>query len=109
VAKPKGLIYQGLSSQCVFVSSWDLFWSHQTVELLPSVMWPSQSTPAHCMFAHFARPSPCAKTQSVTLTHFFMVQTVTISVSTAGDFSLDLGFFCFIWGSGVIIENLGVV
>jgi len=22
-------------------------------------------------------------------------------------FSLDLGFFCFIWGSGVFIENLG--
>jgi len=23
-------------------------------------------------------------------------------------FSLDLGFFCFIWGSGVFIENLGL-
>jgi len=22
-------------------------------------------------------------------------------------FSLDLGFFCFIWGSGVFTENLG--
>jgi len=31
-----------------------------------------------------------------------------ISVATAGFFSLDLGFFCFIWGSGVFIENLGV-
>jgi len=28
------------------------------------------------------------------------------SVATAGFFSLDLGFFCFIWGSGVFIENL---
>jgi len=29
------------------------------------------------------------------------------SVATARVFSLDLGFFCFIWGSGVFIENLG--
>jgi len=61
------------------------------------------------MFVHFARVSPCekSKTQSVTLTHFFMAQTVTISVATAGDFSLDLGFSCFIWGlfdSGQILE-----
>jgi len=39
----------------------------------------------------------------------FVAQTVTISVATAGDFSLDLGFSCFIWGSGVFIENLGFV
>ena len=32
--------------------------------------------------------------------------TVTISVATAGDFSQDLGFSCFIWVSGVFIENL---
>ena len=88
------------------------------MELLPSVVWPSQSTPAQCMFAHFARLSPCAKTQSVTLTHFFVAQTVTSSVATAGDFSLDPGFSCFIvfgvlefllkiWGlfdSGQILE-----
>jgi len=79
------------------------------VELLPSVVWPSQSTPAQCMFAHFVRPSPCAKTQSVTLTHFFVPQAVAISVATAGDFSLDLWFSCFIWGSGDFIENLGFV
>jgi len=30
------------------------------------------------MFAHFVRLSPCAKTQNVTLTHFFVAQTVTI-------------------------------
>jgi len=30
----------------------------------------------------------------------------TFSVATAVLFSLDL-FFCFIWGSGVFIENLG--
>jgi len=47
--------------------------------------------------------------RSVTLTHFFVAQTVTISVVTAGDFSLDLGFSCFIWGSGVFIENLWFV
>jgi len=29
------------------------------------------------------------------------------SVATAVFFSLDLGFFCFIWGSGVLIKNLG--
>jgi len=29
------------------------------------------------------------------------------SVATARVFSLDLFFFCFIWGSGVFIENLG--
>jgi len=28
--------------------------------------------------------------------HTFVAQTVTISVATAGDFSLDLGFSCFI-------------
>jgi len=31
----------------------------------------------------------------------------TASVATAIFFSLDLGFFCFIWGSGVFIKNLG--
>jgi len=35
--------------------------------------------------------------------------TVTISVATAGDFSQDLGFSCFIWVSGVFIENLWFV
>jgi len=44
--------------------------------------------------------------RSVTLTHFFVAQTVKISVATAGDFSIDLVFFCFIWGFGVFIENL---
>jgi len=29
------------------------------------------------------------------------------SVATARIFSLDLGFFFFIWGSGVFIKNLG--
>jgi len=42
--------------------------------------------------AHFARLSRCAKTQSVTFTHFFVVETVTINIATAGDFLLDLGF-----------------
>jgi len=86
------------------------------VELLHSVVWTSPSTPAQRMIAHFARLSPCAKTQFVTLTHFFVAQTVTISVATAGDFSLDLGFSCLtgvlgfllkIWGlfdSGQILE-----
>jgi len=74
--------------------------------LLTSVVLTSQSTPAQCMFAHFTRLGLCAKTQSVTLTTFSVVQTVTISVATAGDFSQDLGFSCFIWVSGVFIENL---
>jgi len=39
----------------------------------------------------------------------FLAQTVTVSVATAGDFSLDLGFSCFIWGSGFFIENPGFV
>jgi len=39
----------------------------------------------------------------------FVAQTVTISVATAGDFSLDLGFSYFIWGPGVFIENQGSV
>ena len=38
-----------------------------------------------------------------------VAQIVTISVASAGDFSQDLGFSCFIWGSGVFIENLGFV
>jgi len=29
------------------------------------------------------------------------------SVATDGFFSVDLGFFCFIWGSGGFIENMG--
>jgi len=41
--------------------------------------------------------------------YFFVTQTVTISVTTAWDFSLDLGFSCFNWGSAVFIENLGFV
>jgi len=76
---------------------------------MPTVLLTSQSTPAQCMFAHFTRLGPCAKTQSVKLTHFFLAQTVTISVATAGYFSLDLGFSSFIWVSGVFIENLGFV
>jgi len=36
-----------------------------------------------------------------------MVTMVVFSVVTARFFSLDLGFFCFIWGSGVFIKNLG--
>ena len=51
---------------------------HITLYLLPSVVCTSQSTPAQRMFVHFARLSPCAKTQSVMLTHFFVAQTVTI-------------------------------
>jgi len=35
-----------------------------------------------------------------------MRELVADSVATAGMFSLDLGFLFFIWGSGVIIENL---
>jgi len=27
------------------------------------------------------------------------------SIATAVFFLLDLGFFCFIWGSGIFIEN----
>jgi len=76
------------------------------VELLPSVVWTSQSKPAHvCAFSEMQSLSK----RSVTLTNLFVAQTVTISVATAGDFSLDLGFSCFIWGSGVFIENLGFV
>ena len=29
------------------------------------------------------------------------------SVTTARVFTLDQGFFCYIWGSGGFIENLG--
>jgi len=56
------------------------------------------------MFAHFARLSHGAKTQNVTLAHFLGAKTVTISVATAGDFSLDLGFSCFIWGSVFLLK-----
>ena len=48
-------------------------------KLLPSVVWASQSALVQCMFVHFARLSPCAKALSVTLTHFFVAWTVTIS------------------------------
>jgi len=55
--------------------------------------------------------SPCAKT-GVTVIHFLVVQTATISVATAGDFLLDPGFSCFIWGlfdSNQILEIYVVV
>jgi len=42
--------------------------------------------------------------QSVTLAHFFVAQTITISIATGGDFSLDLGFSCFIWDSGLLLK-----
>jgi len=42
-------------------------------------------------------------------THFFVAETVTISVATAGDFSLDLVFCCLFWSSGAFVENLGFV
>jgi len=50
-----------------------------------------------------------AKFDAYTIFCVFCAQTVTISVATAGDFSLDLGFFCFIWDSVVFIENLGFI
>jgi len=48
------------------------------VEILPSVVWTSQSKPPQGIFTHFVRLNPCAKTQSVTLADFFVAQTVTI-------------------------------
>jgi len=74
-----------------------------------SVVWTSQSTSAQCIFAHFEKLSACEKAQSVALTHTFLALKVTISVATVGDISLDLGFSCFICGSGVFIQNLGFV
>jgi len=59
------------------------------VELLPSVVWKSQSTPAQRMFVHFATLSPCAKIRNVTLTGFLVVQIVTIGeqkITTKSDF-----------------------
>jgi len=38
-----------------------------------------------------------------------VAETVTISVATAGDFSLDLVFCCLFWSSGAFVENLGFV
>ena len=32
---------------------------------------------------------------------------LVVSVATAVFFSVDLFFFCFIWSSGVFIENMG--
>jgi len=37
-----------------------------------------------------------------------VAQTVTTSAATAWDFSLDLGFSCFIWGSGVLMKIWGL-
>jgi len=79
------------------------------VELLPSVVWTSLSTPEQRVFAHVARRSPCTKTQSVALTNFFVAQTVTIGVATAGAFLFHLEFWDFIknWGlfdPGQILE-----
>jgi len=59
-----------------------------------------------CTFCETRSLRKNAKCDAYTL---FVAQTVTVSVATAGDFSLDLGFSCFIWGSGVFIENLGIV
>jgi len=39
-------------------------------------------------------------------TNFAIQCNLTTSVVTAGFISLDVGFFCFIWGSGVFVENL---
>jgi len=42
------------------------------------------------------------------LNSFLALTAQEISFATAGFFSLDLGFCCFIWGSEAFIENLGV-
>jgi len=42
------------------------------------IVWTSQSIPPQRIFAHFVGLGPCAKTQSVTLTDFFVAQTFTI-------------------------------
>ena len=75
------------------------------MELLPSVVWTSQSTPAQCMLAHFTRLGPCAKTQSVTLTHFFVAQSQSV-LQLLGIFHKICGFPV---SSGVFMENLGFV
>jgi len=43
------------------------------------------------------------------LSHTLFVSTISLgtSVATAVFFSLDLGVFCFVWGSEVFIKNLG--
>jgi len=65
------------------------------------------TNPAHvCAFCETRPLCKNAKCDGYTL---FVAQTVTISVATAGDLSIDLGFSCFIWCSGVFIENLGFV
>jgi len=59
------------------------------LELLLSMVWTSQSTAAQRIFVHFVRLPPCATTQSVTLTDFFVAQTVTIGeqkISPKSDF-----------------------
>jgi len=58
-----------------------------------------------CAFCEIKSLCKNAKCATYTL---FVAQTVTINVATTGDFSLDLGFSCFIWGSGGFIENLGL-
>jgi len=52
------------------------------------------------------------KNKGVTVIHFLVVQTATISVATAGDFLLDPGFSCFIldlFDSNQILEIYVVV
>ena len=57
----------------------------------------------------FYETRPLCKNAKCDAYTVFVAQTFTICVATAGDFSLDLGFSCFIWCSGVFIENLGIV
>jgi len=58
----EGLFYQGSSSQCVFISSCDLFWSHQHCGITAEC-GVDKSITAQRMFTHFANLCPCAKRQ----------------------------------------------
>jgi len=52
-------------------------------------------------------PPPASQTgYGPALTHFFVAQTVTISVATAGNCSLDLRLSCFYLGLWGFIENM---
>jgi len=75
----RGFVLPGFKGHNAFLIQVVTCSSHTRLELLRSGVWTSQSIPPQRMFAHFVTLSPCAKTRSVTLTDFFVTQTITIS------------------------------
>jgi len=73
--------------------------------ILASIVLSQQCNEVYIIFSYSSEA--VMKLTTTEVSHSNVTVTSWTSVAPAVLFSLDLGFLCFIWGSGVFIENLG--